>query len=140
MPIRLRDSPIRAKVAASRAKEKDQEKARAKAVGSGVSPKIQLDQNKTNGICHMYVRHGQCSNDACPYSHLSQDQVKCALGQGGSEQRDTSRGSNDADKVSRGRGKGKGKRNRGKTGDRSPSRGKEKDVKSTLVEWELQQV
>ena len=60
---------------------------------------------KTEGICHMHVRHGKCANDECPYSQLSQDQVKRALGQGGSDQRDTSRGSNDADKASRGRGK-----------------------------------
>ena len=88
----------------------------------------------------MYVRHAQCCNHDCPYSHLSQDQVKRALGQGGSEQRDTSRWSNDADKDSRGCGKGKCKGKRGKKGDPSPSRGKEKDVKSTPVELELQQV
>ena len=86
----------------------------------------------------MYVRHGQCSKYDCPYSHLSQDQVKRALGQGGSDQRDTSRESNDADKDSRGRrkGKGKGKGKKGQRNDRSPSRGKDTDGKYIPAELE----
>ena len=43
-----------------------------------------------------------------PYSHLSHDSVKRALGQGGSEQRDSSCGGNDLDLGSTGRGKGQG--------------------------------
>ena len=43
--------------------------------------------------------------------HLSQDQVKRALGQGSYEKRDQSRGRNDADKEPHGRGKGRGKGN-----------------------------
>ena len=46
----------------------------------------------------MYVRNGKCSNDNCPYSHLSQDQVKRALGQGSYEKRDQSRASDENDK------------------------------------------
>ena len=48
-----------------------------------------------------------------PYSHLSQDWVKRALGQGGSEQRDSSCGGNDQDLGSTGRGKGQGNGNKG---------------------------
>ena len=76
-----------------------------------------------------------------PYSHLSQDQVKRALGQGGSDQRDTSPGSNDAAKDSRGRGKGRGKGKPGKKDDQSRSKGpKDKDGKSVPVEVEMQQL
>ena len=53
--------------------------------------------------------NGKCASDHCPYSHLSEDQVKRALGQGSYEKRDTSRGSDEKDKGSRGRGKGRGK-------------------------------
>ena len=70
----------------------------------------------------MHVRNGKCSNDECPYSHLSQDQVKRALCQGGYEKREQSRGSNEADKESSGRGKGRGK-GQGKKGFRSKSAG-----------------
>ena len=58
----------------------------------------------------MYVRNGKRSSDNCPYSHLSQDQVKRTLGQGSYEKRDQSRGSDEHDKGSRGRGQGRGKR------------------------------
>ena len=68
----------------------------------------------------MYARNGKCANDGCPYSHLSQYQVKRALGQGGSDKRDQSRGSSDADKASRGRGTGRGK---GKGGQHNDIRG-----------------
>ena len=76
---------------------------------SGLLLRDSTESPKAKGICHMYVRNGQCSNDTCPYSHLSQDQVKRALGQGRYEKRDQSRGSDEADKGSQGRGKGRGK-------------------------------
>ena len=89
----------------------------------------------------MYARHGKCSRYDWPYSHLSQDQVKRALGQGGSEQRDSSRGSNDADKGSRGRGKGRGKGECGKNdGQSRPNGPKDKDAKSAPLEAEIQQL
>ena len=88
----------------------------------------------------MYVRHASCENDNCPYSHLSQDQVKRTLGQGGSDQRDASRGGNDAAKDSRGRGKGRGQGKGGKKDDQSrPNGPKDKDGKSVPVEVEIQQ-
>ena len=72
----------------------------------------------------MYVRNGKCASDNCPYSHLSQDQVKRALGQGSYEKRDQSRGSDENDKGSRGRGKGRGKgKGKGNKGSRSKSAG-----------------
>ena len=89
-------------------KGKGQGQGKGKGRGKRDQSRDSTGSNEAKGICHMYVRHGQCSNDDCPFSHLPQDQVKRALGQGGSEQRDTPRGSNDADKDSRGRGKGKG--------------------------------
>ena len=81
----------------------------------------------------MYVRNGKCANDNFPYSHLSQDQVKRALGQGSYEQRDEFRGSDENDKGSRGRGKGRGKgKGKGKKGSRSKSAGaKSGDVATT---------
>ena len=72
----------------------------------------------------MYVRNGKCSSDNCPYSHLSRDQVKRALGQGSYERRGQSRGSDENEKGSRGRGKGRDKgKGKGKKGSRSKSAG-----------------
>jgi len=86
-------------------------KVRVKGKGKGKrdSSRESLDASKVKGICHMYVRNGKCSSDNCPYSHLSQDQVKRALGQGSDEKRYQSRGSDEKVKGSRGRGKGRGK-------------------------------
>ena len=84
----------------------------------------------------MYVRNGTCSNEDCPCSHLSQDQVKRALGQGGYEKPDQSRGSNEADKGSRGRGKGKGK-------DKNDARGQSagaRDGEAVATETTIQQL
>ena len=92
-----------------KSKGKGMGKGKAKGRGQREKPRDPSNTPKPKGICHMYVRHGSCSNGDCPYSHLSQDQVNRGLGQGGSEQRDSSRGSNDQDKGSRGRGKGRGK-------------------------------
>ncbi len=91
-------------------------KVRVKGKGKGKrdSSRESLDASKVKGICHMCVRNGKCSSDNCPYSHLSQDQVKRALGQGRYGKREQSRGSDENDKGSRGRGKGRGKKARAK--------------------------
>ena len=101
--------------------------------GKEDSSRDSSESPKAEGICHMYVRNGKCSNDDCPYSDLSQDQVKRALGQGGSEKRDQFRGSNDADKSPRARGQGRGK-GKGKKGSRDKSAGaKSEDALATEI-------
>ena len=71
--------------------------------------------SQSHGVDCLSDRHGwSCAHaqlypilycDDCSYSHVSQDQVKRALGQDGFWQKGSSRGSNDADKVSRGHGR-----------------------------------
>ena len=84
-------------------------KGKGKGKGKRDSSRESPDAPKVKSICHTYVRNGKCASEKCPYSHLSQDQVKRALGEGSYEKRDQSRGSDENDKGSRGRGKGRGK-------------------------------
>ena len=138
MRTRPQGSPKGAKGAV---KAKVKEKAKAEGVGSGTrlaNPRIR-PRPKAFAICMRVMPDAK--NDNCPYPHLSQDQVKRALGQGGSDQRDASRGSNDAAKDSRGRGKGRGTGRKGKKDDQSRSKGpKDKDAKSVPLEVEIQQL
>jgi len=108
-------------------------KGKGKGKGKRDSSRVSPDASEVKGICHMYVRNGKCCSDSCPYSHLSQDQVRRALGQGSYEKREQSRGSDENDKGSHGRGQGRGKgKGKGKKGSRSKSAGaKGGDVAAT---------
>ena len=108
---------------------------KSKGKGKGRGKRHQPRDSSNTPKCHMYVRHGKCANDDCPCSHWSQDQVKRALGQGGSDKRDQSRGSNDADHHARGRGRGQGKGKGGKAESRGKSaRAKSEDAAATEVQ------